>query len=164
MSEHRTTTTEVRRSRRRTAPRRILVLAFAAAALTPAAAMARPADDTGAPATGSQQVTADTTTAGLVAQERSYASANRPDATATPTPTATARPSTLLAQARYYSSYGPATTTTRVSAAPTGPAPADDGTSWSTIVLVGLGACLAGAGAVAAADRRLGVRHSRIPA
>ena len=160
MSDRHITTTEVRRGRRRTAPRRILVLAFAAAALTPAAAIARPADDP-APATGSQQVATDTATAGLVAQERSYASVNRPDAVTTPT--ATARPSSLLAQARYYSSYGPATTTTRASV-PARPAPADDGTSWSTIVLVGLGACLAGAGAVAAADRRLGVRHSRIPA
>jgi hypothetical protein len=160
MSEPHVTTSEIRRSRRRTVPRRILVLALSAAALTPAAALARPADDVGAPGTGSQHGATDTATSRLVAQERSYASANRPNATATPA--ATVRPSSLLAQARYYSSYGPATTTTGVSAVP---APAgDDGTSWSTIVLVGLGACLAGAGAVAVVDRRLGVRHSRVPA
>ena len=44
------------------------------------------------------------------------------------------------------------------------PEPAGGGTSWATIALAGLGACLAGAGAVVGAERRLRVRHSRIPA
>lgn len=134
MSERHPTITELRRGRRRLAPRRILVLALAAAALTPAAAIARPADSTVVPA---------------------------PRAT---TPTMDAATARLVAQARHHAGEPRATTTTAAAATPRSPASADDGTSWSTIVLVGLGGLVAGAGAVAIAGRRQRVRHSRIPA
>ena len=126
MPASRTTTTDLRgRRRRRTGPRRILALALTAVALTPAAAVAHPADATDA-------------------LRAARAATTPPASGARPRPTAGAA--------------APADP----DAAP--PEPAGGGTSWATIALAGLGACLAGAGAVVGAERRLRVRHSRIPA
>ena len=125
MPASRTTTTDLRgRRRRRTGPRRILALALTAVALTPAAAVAHPADATDAP---------------------------------------------RAARAHHPAGLGDAVGPAAKAAAPADPdtappEPVGGGTSWATIALAGLGACLAGAGAVVGAERRLRVRHSRIPA